>query len=68
MTATGTVLLSLLLFKKGEATTCRSGDCTGENQNVPNILTSYTKCVKTIQSQLLLVYNQMNKAMNQTTF
>jgi len=29
MTATGTVVFLLLLFKKGEATTCRSGDCTG---------------------------------------
>jgi len=29
MTATGTVVFLLLLFKKGEATSCRSGDCTG---------------------------------------
>ena len=27
------VFFLLLLFKKGEATSCRSGDCTGENQN-----------------------------------
>jgi len=29
MTGTGTVLFLLLLFKKSEATSCRSGDCTG---------------------------------------
>jgi len=29
MTASSTVVFLLLLFKKGEATTCRSGDCTG---------------------------------------
>jgi len=29
MTATGTMVFLLLLLKKGEATSCRSGDCTG---------------------------------------
>jgi len=29
MTGTGTVAFLLLLFKEGEATSCRSGDCTG---------------------------------------
>ena len=35
---------------------------------VSNSLTSYIATVKTIQHQLLLVYDQLNKAMTQTTF
>ena len=64
---TGAVVF-FLICQKVEATTCRSGDCTSECQNVPTILTSYIENVKTIHNQLLLVYIQLNRADESNNF